>query len=103
MFQENPQVFPRIFLRILPDRFPADSFVSGNSAGIPNDLPANFGTHVPTDFTTSENSADGREAPWISSSWIDTLILQFKGNNSRLILTPTSLSLMQFIYRSNLS
>jgi hypothetical protein len=33
VFQEIPQVFPRLFLRILALQFPADFITSGNSAG----------------------------------------------------------------------
>jgi hypothetical protein len=50
-FQENPQIFLRIFLRILhPDHFPADFGISGNSAGIPKAFPTDFGIPVSCGF-----------------------------------------------------
>jgi hypothetical protein len=51
VFQENPQVFPRNFLRIFaPIHFPADFGVSGNSADISKVFPADYVTPISCGF-----------------------------------------------------
>ncbi|CAJ2645115.1 unnamed protein product [Trifolium pratense] len=50
------------------------------------DSSAKFGSNFRTEWKRKNNSlADGREALWISSSWLDTLMHQFKGSSSRYI------------------